>query len=362
MMRIDFMGKKYIWFAISGVIILIGMFSLLTRGLNLSIDFKSGSRLVISFSRDTSVEEVRGDVSADGYGDAVVQTVGEGRYQVSLPELSADQQTALITSLDQQIGVNEKSWQVVGPTFGSQVVNSMLKAIVISWLLMIAYVSFRFEYKYAVATIVALIHDLAVTVGVYSIVGREVTTATVAAVLTILGYSLYDTIIVFDRVRENAPRARRGAYAAMVNESIWEVMGRSIITSVLTLLPVVCLLLFGGETLKDFAFALLVGIMSGAYSSIFVAAPLLTMWKEREPRYRLSAAQARKAAAKGGAKGDKASLSAQSAAAEESSPTGAKAAAPKPRAKGAAPKGGRGGKGGKGKGGKGKGTRPAGAR
>ncbi|MCL4474591.1 MAG: protein translocase subunit SecF [Actinobacteria bacterium] len=332
MMHYDFMGKKYIWFAVSGLIILVGMFSLLTRGLNLSIDFKSGSRLDISFNRDTSVDEVRSATATAGYGDAVVQTLGDGRYQVSLPELSNDQQVSLISSLDSQIGVSDKSWQVVGPTFGSQVVSSMLKAIVISWLLMIAYVSFRFEYKYAVATIVALIHDLAITVGVYSIVGREVTTATVAAVLTILGYSLYDTIIVFDRVRENAPRARRGAYAAMVNESIWEVMGRSIITSVLTLMPVVCLLLFGGATLKDFAFALMVGIISGAYSSIFVAAPLLTLWKEREPRYRQVVKGAVRAAKSAGSKATGSKVSGSKAGAAEA--TGAKSGKGKGKGKG----------------------------
>jgi SecD/SecF fusion protein len=227
-------------------------------------------------------------MSNAGYSEAVVQTIGEGRYQVTLPALSTEEEVTLISTLDGSIGVADKSWKSVGPTFGEQVVDSMLKAVIISWLIIIAYVSIRFEYKYAVATIIALIHDLIITVGIYSIVGREVTTATVAAILTILGYSLYDTIIVFDRVRENAPRARRGAYAAMVNESIWEVMARSIITTLLTITPVICLLLFGGQTLKDFAFALLVGILSGAYSSIFVASPILCMWKEREPKYRAS--------------------------------------------------------------------------
>lgn len=286
MMHYDFMAKKYIWFAISGAIILVGLGSLATRGLNLSIDFNSGSRLIVSFSKDTNVNEVRDAANKAGYNDAVVQTIGEGRYQVTMPALNSEEEIAVVSSMDGSIGITEKSWNSVGPTFGKQVVDAMLKAIIISWLIIIAYVSLRFEYKYAVATILALVHDLLITVGVYSITGREVTTATVAAVLTILGYSLYDTIIVFDRVRENAPRVRRGAYAEMVNESIWEVMARSIITTLLTVTPVICLLLFGGQTLKDFAFALLVGILSGAYSSIFVAAPILCLWKEREPKYR----------------------------------------------------------------------------
>jgi len=298
MMRFDFMGRKNLWFAISGVIILAGLISLATRGLNLSIDFKSGSRLVTSFSQDVNVNEVRDTVNAAGVGDSIVQTIGDSRYQVTLPSLSVEEEITVVQTLDGKYGVTEKSWQSVGPTFGEQVVKSMVEAIIAAWVLLIIYVSVRFEFKYAVATLIALVHDLLITVGVYSIVGREVTTATVAALLTILGYSLYDTIIVFDRVRENAPRAKRGGYGDMVNQSIWEVMSRSIITTLLTLLPVACLFLFGGETLKDFAFALIVGIASGAYSSIFVAAPLLTLWKEHEKRYKAGPVKGKAAKAK----------------------------------------------------------------
>ena len=149
-----------------------------------------------------------------------------------------------------------------------------------------AYIALRFEWKYAVPVLIALMHDLLITAGVYSLTGREVTTATVAALLTILGYSLYDTIIVFDRVRENVPRMPRAAFSQIVNRSMSEVLTRSLATSFCTLLPVIALLLFGGETLKDFAFALMVGIASGAYSSIFIASPVLTHWKEREGVYR----------------------------------------------------------------------------
>jgi SecD/SecF fusion protein len=148
-----------------------------------------------------------------------------------------------------------------------------------------AYVALRFEPKFAVPVVIALAHDLLITAGVYSLTGREVTTSTVAAILTILGFSLYDTVIVFDRVRENAPRMPRAAFSQIVNRSMSEVLTRSLATSFSTLLPVTALLIFGGQTLKDFAFALLVGIASGAYSSIFIASPVLTHWKEREPGY-----------------------------------------------------------------------------
>ncbi len=164
-------------------------------------------------------------------------------------------------------------------------------AIIASLLVISAYIALRFEWKYAVPVLIALMHDLLITAGVYSLTGREVTTATVAALLTILGYSLYDTIIVFDRIRENVPRMPRAAFSQIVNRSMSEVVTRSLATSFCTLLPVIALLLFGGETLKDFAFALMVGIASGAYSSIFIASPVLTHWKEREPGYRVRRAR-----------------------------------------------------------------------
>jgi SecD/SecF fusion protein len=178
----------------------------------------------------------------------------------------------------------------VGPTFGSTVAKSALVAIIASLLVISAYVALRFEWKFAVPVLIALAHDLLITAGVYALTGREVTAATVAALLTILGYSLYDTIIVFDRVRENIPRMPRAAFSQIVNRSMSEVLTRSLATTFCTLMPVVALLLFGGVAgsteLQDFAFALLIGVASGAYSSIFIASPVLTHWKEREPQYR----------------------------------------------------------------------------
>ena len=159
-------------------------------------------------------------------------------------------------------------------------------AIIASLLVISAYVALRFEWKFAVPVLIALMHDLLITSGVYALTGREVTTATVAALLTILGYSLYDTIIVFDRVRENVPRMPRAAFSQIVNRSMSEVLTRSLATTSCTLMPIIALLLFGGATLKDFAFALLIGVASGAYSSIFIASPVLTHWKEREAHYR----------------------------------------------------------------------------
>jgi SecD/SecF fusion protein len=178
------------------------------------------------------------------------------------------------------------------------VADSAVLAIIASLLAISAYIAMRFQWKYAVPVLIALMHDLLITAGVYALTGRQVSADTVAALLTILGYSLYDTIIVFDRVRENVARMQSAAFSQIVNRSMSEVLTRSLATSFCTLLPIAALLLFGGSTLRDFAFALLVGVASGAYSSIFIASPVLTHWKERESIYR--SRRARIAAENGG--------------------------------------------------------------
>jgi SecD/SecF fusion protein len=173
----------------------------------------------------------------------------------------------------------------VSSSFGRQIARSAVIAILFSLFLVVLYISIRFDLKFAVPVIAAMLHDVLICIGIYALVGREVTSSTVAAILTVLGYSIYDTIIIFDRIRENIPLMRRSSFATITNVSLWETIRRSLATSFITLLPVGALFLFGGATLKDFAFALIVGIASGAYSSIFIAAPLLTMWKEREPEF-----------------------------------------------------------------------------
>jgi SecD/SecF fusion protein len=304
----DYMGHKVWWFVISGLIIAAGLASLFIRGggnpvqgLNYGLEFKEGTRIAVVFEQTPAVSEVRDVVSQAGYADAQIQQTGgdtgQSGYQIQTQVLSSDQQAALKQALDDkfQVASTAGSWslETVSASFGKQVISSSLKAVALALVLILIYVTFRFQWKFAVGAISAEIHDLLIVVGVYAITGREVTTATIAAVLTILGYSLYDTVIIYDRIRENEPRFNRIPYGDMVNLSIWETLTRSINTSLITLLPVVCLLLFGGSTLKDFAFALLVGILSGAYSSIFIASPVLTVLKEREPQYKKLKAQAR---------------------------------------------------------------------
>jgi SecD/SecF fusion protein len=294
----DFMGSSRWFFSFSGMILLVGAVAIGGKGLNLGIDFKAGTRIQTAFIKPATEGQIREVLAKDGFGTAEIQklnskNVGGSGFQISTKTLKPEEVKTVKADLDTRFGngVSEPGTKAfsstsIGPTFGNTVANGALIAIIASLLVISVYIALRFEWKYAVPVLIALMHDLLITSGVYSLTGREVTTSTVAALLTILGYSLYDTIIVFDRVRENVPRMPRAAFSQIVNRSMSEVVTRSLATSFCTLLPVLSLLLFGGETLKDFAFALLVGVASGAYSSIFIASPVLTHWKEREGIYR----------------------------------------------------------------------------
>jgi SecD/SecF fusion protein len=290
-LRIDFMGKRRTWFAISGTVIAISIAAIAVKGLNLGIDFKGGTQISFRTPAPTSLEQVRKEAAAIGQAGAVIQGRGsssEGKYtsfQIRTESLTSTEQNDLQQSLAGAVQATSFGAKNVSESFGRQIANNALLAIVVSLLLIVGYISIRFQWKYSVGVLVALAHDVVITVGVYALTGREVSTATVAAVLTVLGYSIYDTIIVFDRIRENVPLMRRASFRVIGNVSMWEVLPRSLATTFITLLPVGALYFFGGDTLKDFAFALLVGIGSGAYSSIFLAAPLLAALKEREPEF-----------------------------------------------------------------------------
>jgi SecD/SecF fusion protein len=292
--RFDFMGASRYFFSMSGVILLIGALAIGGRGLNLGIDFTGGTQMSVGFTHPATVSEVKSLVQGvGGGGDATVQAVsgkalGPYGFQISSKYLGKTEYSHLRSEFQSKYGIRSGDVNTtnVGPSFGSTVTHSAVVAIIVSLLVISLYVALRFEWKFTIPVLIALMHDLLITAGVYALTGRVVTANTVAALLTILGYSLYDTIIVFDRVRENIPRMPRAAFSQVVNRSMSEVLTRSLITTSCTLLPVIALLLFGGSTLKDFAFALLIGVASGAYSSIFIASPVLTHWKEREHGYR----------------------------------------------------------------------------
>ncbi|MFA9399696.1 MAG: protein translocase subunit SecD [Acidobacteriota bacterium] len=288
----DFMGAAKWFFSISGVILLIGAGALTTKGLNFGIDFESGTRIEVALEEDVSSDQVRNVVAPDGLGDATIQAVdnpalGENVFQIKSETLDPNELADVEESLDDTFGVATDGFDStsVGPTFGASVARSAALAIVFSLLLITGYVAVRFEPKYSVPILIAIAHDILIAAGFYALIGAEVSSATVAAFLTILGYSLYDSIIVFDRIRENQPKMPRATFTQIVNKSMSEVMTRSLATSFSTLIGVVSLLILGGETLQAFAIAILVGIASGTYSSIFIASPVLALWKEREPGF-----------------------------------------------------------------------------
>jgi SecD/SecF fusion protein len=297
-LQIDFMRKRYLWLGMSGLVVLVSASSLVFKGLNLGIDFKGGTQVEFT-TPPTRLGTVHGIVNRVTGENA--QVTGTGKtfggsdsykgFQARVRKSSDKIENNLRSQLETKVHASRFSLTTVSPSFAKDIKNSAIKALIVSFLLIMAYISLRFDFKFAVPVIVAVLHDIVITVGVYSLTGREVTTSTIAAVLTVLGYSVYDTIIIFDRIRENVPLMRHAPFARITNVSVWETIRRSLATTFITLLPVGALFVAGGATLKDFAFALLIGITAGAYSSIFVAAPLLTMWKEREPEYarRLSA-------------------------------------------------------------------------
>jgi SecD/SecF fusion protein len=288
----DFMGASRWFFSISGAILLIGAFALATKQLNFGIDFESGTRITAALQKPTDEEGVRGTLDAAGINGEEVQQVtdpnfGSNVFQIQSHQLEPGEVHDAEAALASEYGIASNGFDStsVGPTFGQQVASSALKALIFSLLVICGYVALRFDPKFAVPVLIAIFHDILITAGVYSLTGKEVSSGTVAAFLTILGYSIYDTIIVFDRIRENVPRMPRAAFSQIVNRSMSEVLTRSLATSFSTLLGVMSLLIFGGATLQDFAFAMLVGIASGTYSSIFIASPVLTAWKEREPGF-----------------------------------------------------------------------------
>ncbi len=290
-LKIDFISRRRLWFGISATVIAVSVLAIGLRGLNLGIDFKGGTQIGFVTPAPTSLETVRAQAARVGQSNAVIQGRGPSTngdyksFQIRTETLTTDESVQLQSNLTKTVKADAFGVKNVSSSFGRQIASSAILAIIVSLLLIVGYISIRFQWQFAVPAIVALMHDVLITIGIYALLGREVTTATVAAILTVLGYSIYDTIIIFDRIRENIPLMKRGSFRQITNVSLWETIPRSLATTFITLLPIASLLVFGGATLNDFAFALFIGIGAGAYSSIFVAAPLLDWIKEREPEY-----------------------------------------------------------------------------
>ena len=286
--HLDVVGRRRTWFILSGALLLLSLVGLFVMRLNLGIDFRGGAILQYENRSGITADDIRETLGRFDREDAVIQLVGGGDITVRTESLGEDR-TELLEALARQAGVEPSDISVedIGPRWGRQISTKALQGLLIFLGLVTIYLSLRFEWKMAIGALVALLHDLTITAGVYALTGREVTPETVIAILTILGYSLYDTVVIFDKIKENTDSqalVARETYSGAVNLSLNQVMMRSFNTSLATLFPIGTLLLFGGDTLKDFAFALFVGVMVGAYSSIFVAAPVVAWLKEREPR------------------------------------------------------------------------------
>ncbi|HJY04042.1 MAG TPA: protein translocase subunit SecF [Streptosporangiaceae bacterium] len=293
----DFVGHKRRWYAISGAILLISIVALFTRGLDFSVDFKGGA--VFQFSAPAATQsQVQETVSQEGINGAVVQQLtgklGNKSWQVQTDTLTSQQTFKVENALTSELGAKDMSTSFVGASWGGQITTKAVQALIAFLVVIVLYLSIAFEWKMAVAAFVALIHDLVIATGVYALTGFQVSPATVIGLLTILGYSLYDTVVVFDKVRENTAGLLGGArttYSDAANLALNQTLVRSINTSIIALLPVAAILFVGGGLLgagelKDLSLVLLVGMLSGTYSSIFIATPVLADLKEREPQYK----------------------------------------------------------------------------
>lgn len=301
---IDFAGRIRRWFMISGTVMLLSVGGLVFRHLNLGLEFDGGTafQVPIAAGRNVTVTRVNDALEQFDLGQANVQvatdrTTGRQQILVRSERIASSRTRAEVGETLAKLGgveADQINSTDVGPTWGRQISNKMLRALIVFLVLVVTYISLRFEPKMAAAALIAVFHDLVSTAGIYALVGFEVTPATVIALLTLLGYSLYDTVVVFDRVRENQETLTGRSpttYSEMVNRSVNQVLIRSVNTSLTSLLPVGGLLfvgafLLGAGTLKDLALALFIGTAVSTYSSIFVAAPILAVWKEREPRNR----------------------------------------------------------------------------
>jgi len=291
---IDFMGYRWWLLGFSALLILISLGSIAFKGLNYGIEFKGGTVVEVkAVGAKATPDSIRAELIKNKMPDAVVQaerdpaTGNVTGYLIRTPIADANlANTAVVASLKTvNVPSGELSVTSIGPGWGATVTNSAVIALIVSIIAILIYVSIRFEYKMSVTAVIALFHDVIIVLGIYSLSGRELTPNTIAALLSILGYSLYDTIVVFHRIRENTGHLVKQSFMDMANDSINQVLVRSLNTSLTSVIPPLMLLFFGGDTLKDFAFALTIGLISGAYSSVAVASPLYAMWKEREPKF-----------------------------------------------------------------------------
>jgi preprotein translocase subunit SecF len=288
--NIDFLGKRKLAGMISGAIILAGLVSIVLHGGPLySIDFEGGTEIQVLFTESTSVESVREALTEIGYGDAMIRGFGNEDEFLIHVKTATQSEEQVNTIREALASIHGGSYEVrrletVGPKIGKELRGDMISAVLIAMAGIVIYISIRFQFMYAIGALVALTHDILITLGLFSLLNMEISLSVLAAFLFIVGYSLNDTIVVFDRVRENAKEKRHDSFMSVINLSLNQTLNRTVITSLTTLTVVLILLFFGGEVIKPFAFALTIGLVVGTYSSIFVASPVVLAWDENQKK------------------------------------------------------------------------------
>lgn len=298
MARFDIIGKRKIWYAISSLLIIASLFFMVTRGFNMGIDFTGGTIMDLRFEKAVNINDVRAVLNEYNLSNSTIQLSGESSS-------STESENAMIRTVDLEeqerkevmAGLTDKlgAYQVlreekVGATMGTELIMNAIYATIISWLLIIAYVSYRFEFKFGISAVLGLVHNVIIVLGAFALTQRQIDSSFVAALLTIIGYSINDTIVIFDRIRENLKLhfRKNGDIVELVNTSIYQTMTRSIYTVSTVLFATFALYFFGGDTTKDFAFALLIGFFCGAYTSIFIASPLWVTFRRYSDKKRLA--------------------------------------------------------------------------
>lgn len=286
--HIDFFGLRKIFFAISIALVVISIAALAIKGLTFGIEFRGGTVIDVSETKAVTENQLRDAFDKQGVNAESIQPTQNNGFIIRTIESDPTKANTVWITVSKQLNIPTENGQVttIGPGWGKSVTNAALLAFVLSIGAILLYVAVRFEYKMSVTAVLALLHDMLIVAGVYALSGREVTPSAIAALLTIMGYSLYDTIVVFHRIKENSANISKTTFHQMANDSINQVFMRTINTSMCSLIPCLMMLFFGGPTLKDFAFALVIGILVGTYSSVGVAAPIYVLWKEQEPKFK----------------------------------------------------------------------------
>lgn len=298
MARFDIIGKRKIWYAISSLLIIASLFFMVTRGFNMGIDFTGGTIIDLRFEKAVNINDVRAVLNEYDLSNSTIQLSGESsssteseNVMIRTVDLEEQERKEVMAGLTDKLGAYQVlREEKVGATMGTELIMNAIYATIISWLLIIAYVSYRFEFKFGISAVLGLAHNVIIVLGAFALTQRQIDSSFVAALLTIIGYSINDTIVIFDRIRENLKLhfRKNGDIVELVNTSIYQTMTRSIYTVSTVLFATFALYFFGGDTTKDFAFALLIGFFCGAYTSIFIASPLWVTFRRYSDKKRLA--------------------------------------------------------------------------